>query len=164
MTILPQVLQKMANLLIRKVLKNLVKAFKICQLKWPPINSKFHKNLIYLYTQIVSKAQTIQRRKLVLLKKSLFLQSRELFLKGLIIFLICFFSKIGYGHIVPLTMNGKIFCIFYASCGIPFTLVFLSACVQRLQEPTFKMLAWMMSGRMGRVLTPLGTVLYKSGQ
>ena len=69
-----------------------------------------------------------------------------------------FLSKIGYGHIVPLTMNGKIFCIFYASCGIPFTLVFLSACVQRLQEPTFRMLAWMMSGRMGRVLTPLGTV------
>ena len=67
-------------------------------------------------------------------------------------------SKKGYGHIVPLTMNGKIFCIFYASCGIPFTLVFLSACVQRLQEPTFRMLAWMMSGRMGRVLTPLGTV------
>ena len=69
-----------------------------------------------------------------------------------------FLSKIGYGHIVPLTMNGKIFCIFYASCGIPFTLVFLSACVQRLQEPTFRMLAWMMSGRMGKVLTPLGTV------
>ena len=69
-----------------------------------------------------------------------------------------FLSKIGYGHIVPLTMNGKVFCIFYASCGIPFTLVFLSACVQRLQEPTFRMLAWMMSGRMGKVLTPLGTV------
>ena len=69
-----------------------------------------------------------------------------------------FLSKIGYGHIVPLTMNGKIFCIFYASCGIPFTLVFLSACVQRLQEPTFRMLAWMMSGRMGKVLTPLGIV------
>ena len=154
----------MANLLIRKVLKNLVKAFKICQLKWPPINSKFHKNLIYLYTQIVSKAQTIQRRKLVLLKKkSFFVVTRAIF-KRIDNLLNLFFSKIGYGHIVPLTMNGKIFCIFYASCGIPFTLVFLSACVQRLQEPTFKMLAWMMSGRMGRVLTPLGTVLYKSGQ
>ena len=64
--------------------------------------------------------------------------------------------KLGYGHIAPLTNYGKLFCIFYACCGIPFTLVFLSACVQRLQEPTFKMLAWMMSGKMGSVLTPLG--------
>jgi len=73
-----------------------------------------------------------------------------------LLFTVTVVTTVGYGHIVPLTMNGKIFCIFYASCGIPFTLVFLSACVQRLQEPTFRMLAWMMSGRMGKVLTPLG--------
>ena len=61
----------------------------------------------------------------------------------------------GYGHIAPLTAYGKIFCIFYACLGIPFTLVFLSACVQRLLGPTFRVLAWMMTGRLGRACTPL---------
>ena len=59
MTALPQVLQKMAVLLIRKALKINLKLskrqyVKFCQLKWPPFNSKFHKTLI----QIVFKAQT----------------------------------------------------------------------------------------------------------
>jgi len=73
-----------------------------------------------------------------------------------LLFTVTVVTTVGYGHIAPLTTNGKLFCIFYACCGIPFTLVFLSACVQRLQEPTFRMLAWMMSGRMGKWLTPLG--------
>ena len=65
---------------------------------------------------------------------------------------------IGYGHVVPLTPAGKSFCILYAALGIPFTLVFLSACVQRLLEPTFRILAWLMSAKLGR-LSPLGVRL-----
>ncbi|XP_019938783.1 potassium channel subfamily K member 1-like [Paralichthys olivaceus] len=38
----------------------------------------------------------------------------------------------GYGHNVPLSDEGKAFCIFYSVFGIPFTLFFLSALVQRI--------------------------------
>ncbi|XP_026207526.1 potassium channel subfamily K member 1-like [Anabas testudineus] len=38
----------------------------------------------------------------------------------------------GYGHSVPLTDEGKAFCIFYSLFGIPVTLFFLSAVVQRI--------------------------------
>lgn len=38
----------------------------------------------------------------------------------------------GYGHTVPLSDEGKAFCIFYALFGIPVTLFFLSTVVQRL--------------------------------
>ncbi|XP_008283339.1 potassium channel subfamily K member 1 [Stegastes partitus] len=38
----------------------------------------------------------------------------------------------GYGHTVPLSDGGKAFCIFYTLFGIPVTLFFLSAVVQRL--------------------------------
>ncbi|XP_047465185.1 potassium channel subfamily K member 1-like [Mugil cephalus] len=38
----------------------------------------------------------------------------------------------GYGHTVPLSDEGKAFCIFYSLFGIPITLFFLSAVVQRL--------------------------------
>ncbi|XP_034425875.1 potassium channel subfamily K member 1-like [Hippoglossus hippoglossus] len=38
----------------------------------------------------------------------------------------------GYGHNVPLSDEGKAFCIFYSIFGIPFTLFFLSAVVQRI--------------------------------
>ncbi|KAG7507358.1 potassium channel subfamily K member 1-like [Solea senegalensis] len=38
----------------------------------------------------------------------------------------------GYGHNVPLSDVGKAFCIFYSILGIPFTLLFLSAVVQRI--------------------------------
>ncbi|KAK7918861.1 hypothetical protein WMY93_010145 [Mugilogobius chulae] len=38
----------------------------------------------------------------------------------------------GYGHTVPLSDEGKAFCIFYALFGIPATLLFLSAVVQRI--------------------------------
>ena len=47
----------------------------------------------------------------------------------------------GYGHIHPLTNTGKTACIVYAIIGIPFTLIFLSAIVQRLLAPTFKLLS-----------------------
>ncbi|CAL1599784.1 unnamed protein product [Knipowitschia caucasica] len=38
----------------------------------------------------------------------------------------------GYGHTVPLSDEGKAFCIIYALLGIPATLLFLSAVVQRI--------------------------------
>lgn len=38
----------------------------------------------------------------------------------------------GYGHTVPLSDEGKAFCIFYSLLGIPVTLFFLSVVVQRI--------------------------------
>ncbi|XP_026170884.1 potassium channel subfamily K member 1-like [Mastacembelus armatus] len=38
----------------------------------------------------------------------------------------------GYGHTVPLSDEGKAFCIFYILFGIPITLFFLSVTVQRI--------------------------------
>ena len=40
-----------------------------------------------------------------------------------------------------MTPTGKMACILYAVVGIPFTLIFLSALVQRLLAPTFKLLS-----------------------
>ncbi|KAK1794017.1 hypothetical protein P4O66_010924, partial [Electrophorus voltai] len=37
-----------------------------------------------------------------------------------------------YGHTVPLSDEGKAFCIFYSVVGIPFTLLFFTAVVQRI--------------------------------
>ena len=56
----------------------------------------------------------------------------------------------------PITQQGKAFCILYAALGLPFTLVFMSACVQRLLEPTIMTLAWLMSGKIGRSMSPFG--------
>ncbi|XP_030630983.1 potassium channel subfamily K member 1a [Chanos chanos] len=41
-------------------------------------------------------------------------------------------STTGYGHTVPLSDGGKAFCIIYSVVGIPFTLLFLTAVVQRI--------------------------------
>ncbi|XP_028989324.1 potassium channel subfamily K member 1-like [Betta splendens] len=38
----------------------------------------------------------------------------------------------GYGHTAPLSNEGKAFCIVYSLAGIPVTLLFLSAVVQRI--------------------------------
>uniref|UniRef100_A0A8C6U5F0 Potassium channel domain-containing protein n=1 Tax=Neogobius melanostomus TaxID=47308 RepID=A0A8C6U5F0_9GOBI len=38
----------------------------------------------------------------------------------------------GYGHTVPLSDGGKAFCVVYSLFGIPLTLLFLSAVVQRI--------------------------------
>lgn len=38
----------------------------------------------------------------------------------------------GYGHSVPLSDEGKAFCIFYSIFGIPVTLFFLTVVVQRI--------------------------------
>ncbi|XP_054655219.1 potassium channel subfamily K member 1b [Dunckerocampus dactyliophorus] len=41
-------------------------------------------------------------------------------------------STTGYGHTAPLSEGGKAFCIIYSVIGIPFTLLFLTAVVQRI--------------------------------
>ncbi|XP_061545882.1 potassium channel subfamily K member 1b [Phycodurus eques] len=41
-------------------------------------------------------------------------------------------STTGYGHTAPLSEGGKAFCIIYSVFGIPFTLLFLTAVVQRI--------------------------------
>uniref|UniRef100_A0A8C3XPT1 Potassium two pore domain channel subfamily K member 6 n=1 Tax=Chelydra serpentina TaxID=8475 RepID=A0A8C3XPT1_CHESE len=38
----------------------------------------------------------------------------------------------GYGYTTPLSDSGKAFCIFYALLGVPFTMLVLTATVQRL--------------------------------
>uniref|UniRef100_A0A8C2HN68 Potassium channel subfamily K member n=1 Tax=Cyprinus carpio TaxID=7962 RepID=A0A8C2HN68_CYPCA len=43
-------------------------------------------------------------------------------------------STTGYGPTVPLSDGGKAFCIIYSVVGIPFTLLFLTAVVQRIME------------------------------
>lgn len=42
------------------------------------------------------------------------------------------FVSTGYGHTAPLSDGGKAFCIIYSVIGIPFTLLFLTAVVQRI--------------------------------
>ncbi|KAM3910592.1 potassium channel subfamily K member 6 isoform 1-T2 [Leptodactylus fuscus] len=43
-------------------------------------------------------------------------------------------TTVGYGYTTPLTDSGKAFCIFYALLGVPFTMLVLSAAVQRLMS------------------------------
>lgn len=57
-------------------------------------------------------------------------------------------SSPGYGHTTPLSDTGKAFSIIYALIGVPFTMLVLTACVQRLMYPL--------------VLAPVG-VLQRSG-
>ncbi|XP_029965293.1 potassium channel subfamily K member 6 [Salarias fasciatus] len=44
-------------------------------------------------------------------------------------------TTVGYGHTTPLSDAGKLFSIFYALIGVPFTMLVLTACVQRLMQP-----------------------------
>uniref|UniRef100_A0A8D0BAW5 Potassium channel subfamily K member n=1 Tax=Salvator merianae TaxID=96440 RepID=A0A8D0BAW5_SALMN len=41
-------------------------------------------------------------------------------------------TTVGYGYTTPLSDAGKAFCIFYALLGVPFTMLMLTATVQRL--------------------------------
>lgn len=44
-------------------------------------------------------------------------------------------TTVGYGHTTPLSDAGKAFSIFYALIGVPFTMLVLTACVQRIMHP-----------------------------
>lgn len=57
-------------------------------------------------------------------------------------------TTVGYGHTTPLSDLGKAFSILYALIGVPFTMLVLTACVQRLMFPL--------------VLAPVG-LLHRSG-
>jgi potassium channel subfamily K protein 1 len=41
-------------------------------------------------------------------------------------------TTIGYGNVSPQTKGGKLFCMLFAICGIPFTLILLTALIERL--------------------------------
>lgn len=63
---------------------------------------------------------------------------------------ICF---TGYGHVTPLSQEGKLFCMLYALFGIPLTLVLLTALVDRLMIPSTKYLHFLNS-RLGHLYPP----------
>ncbi|XP_014888685.1 potassium channel subfamily K member 6 [Poecilia latipinna] len=44
-------------------------------------------------------------------------------------------TTVGYGHTTPLSDAGKAFSIAYALIGVPFTMLVLTACVQRIMQP-----------------------------
>ncbi|XP_037534291.1 potassium channel subfamily K member 6 [Nematolebias whitei] len=44
-------------------------------------------------------------------------------------------TTVGYGHPAPLSDAGKAFSIIYALIGVPFTMLVLTACVQRVMHP-----------------------------
>ncbi|KAB0798064.1 hypothetical protein PPYR_09057 [Photinus pyralis] len=68
-------------------------------------------------------------------------------------------TTIGYGHVTPLSRSGKIFCVLYATIGIPLTLVLLSALVERLLVPTVWFLQFLNS-RLGHLYQPLNIRLF----
>jgi len=59
-------------------------------------------------------------------------------------------TTIGYGRVTPLSDGGKAFCIVFAICGIPLTLVLFTACVERLMVPTRALLYWLY-GKLGHL-------------
>ncbi|XP_044737894.1 potassium channel subfamily K member 1-like [Chrysoperla carnea] len=62
-------------------------------------------------------------------------------------------TTIGYGHVTPLSQEGKIFCMIYALFGIPLTLVLLTALVERLLVPSTWLLQTLNS-RLGHLYQP----------
>ncbi|GAB0091369.1 potassium channel subfamily K member 1 [Sergentomyia squamirostris] len=62
-------------------------------------------------------------------------------------------TTIGYGHVTPISETGKIFCMIYATLGIPLTLVLLSAIVDRLMVPVSGLLGFM-NAKLGHLYQP----------
>lgn len=62
-------------------------------------------------------------------------------------------SYSGYGHVVPLSQTGKLFCLIYAMIGIPLTLVLVSAAVERLMSPVNWLLG-KLNSRLGHLYQP----------
>lgn len=65
----------------------------------------------------------------------------------------CIVTFSGYGHVTPLSKEGKVFCILYALLGIPLTLVLLTAMVERLMIPSTLFLQFLNS-RLGHIYQP----------
>lgn len=62
-------------------------------------------------------------------------------------------TTIGYGQQTPLSPLGKMFCMVYATLGIPLTLLLLSAMVDRLMSPVSSLLSYLNS-RLGHIYSP----------
>lgn len=63
------------------------------------------------------------------------------------------YSFTGYGQVTPLSEAGKIFCLVYATIGIPLTLVLLSAVVERLMTPS-NLLLGKLNSKLGHLYQP----------
>ncbi|XP_071445275.1 potassium channel subfamily K member 4-like [Hetaerina americana] len=63
-------------------------------------------------------------------------------------------TTIGYGHVTPLSKGGKIFCMVYATLGIPLTLVLLTALVERLTSGPSSSLLRAINSRLGHLYPP----------
>ena len=62
-------------------------------------------------------------------------------------------TTIGYGQQTPLSTPGKLFCMFYALIGIPFTLLLLSVSVEKVLIPVNGLLG-LMNSRYGHLYSP----------
>lgn len=59
----------------------------------------------------------------------------------------------GYGHITPMTRNGKLFSMVYALIGIPLSLLLISTTVKRLMN-IINILYWLIEYLLERLCRP----------